>query len=294
MRAMVVMSLLACWSLGGTISAGHTAEISVEVASGRTFVGQVDPASDEQLLWLRWTRGTLSVVRPLEWGCVTAVTVGQQRFSSAELQTALAAIRQTLPIALSPFGVEVPGGEPPMPGFAGVMASAELLPLEVAYRQAGPVPRPPAPVVPVASLEIDVRLANWDGDAADDGLLVEIRPRDACGVLIAVEGTLCVDLVGKRKHPVSRPRDFLRLGRTTLPVHVADFGLQGATYRVPFGSPDPAQDTSLIPQGLVHVELSVPGQGVVEATDAAVDFRPYRPFRDQMEQAAGWGQAARQ
>jgi hypothetical protein len=105
--------------------------------------------------------------------------------------------------------------------------------------------------------------------------------------MVAVDGMLTVDLVGKRNRAPYRASDFVDLGRGAQPVRAEDFGLSGATYRIPFQSPNPVFDMSLAPKGLVHASLAVPGQGVVEASECSVRLRPFCSFRDELWEATG-------
>ena len=50
----------------------------MSVASGRTFVGEVDPQTDRDLLWLRIGEGPIVVRRPIEWGRVVRVRQGEK------------------------------------------------------------------------------------------------------------------------------------------------------------------------------------------------------------------------
>ncbi len=280
-------TLSSAWADGGTRPQDDG--VTVTTTSGRSLQGEVDARSDGQVLWLRRTYGKSAVLRPLDWDCVAAVEAGDARWTGAQFRSALEAVVASLP----DHGAR---GEARHAGFVGsgatrnaeaVPSGETRIPVEIGYARVGGSPRPPDPVVPIQWLDIDVRVANWDNDVEPDGVVVRIRPRDAEGSLVAVNGILTVDMLGKEKSPVNRSRNFVRLGRSAEQVRIEDFGVNGAVYRIAFQSPNPVFDTNLVPEGLVHAELSVAGQGVVEASDCTVEFRSYNALRDDLWQAAG-------
>jgi hypothetical protein len=256
----------------------------VETTGGRRFTGDVDRHSDEHVLWLCRAHGRSAILRPIDWDSIVTVELANTRYTGQQFRSALQTVRGSLPPADEPSEA---GATTIRLAGAREVPDVATVPVEIGYRRVGGLPKPPAPIVPIRWLEIDVRVANWDPDVEADGLLVRIRPRDAEGVLVAVDGTLTVDLVGKEKSPVNRRRDFVDLGRWTEQVRPEDFGIDGAIYRIPFQARNPVFDTDLVPNGLVHVQLAVPGQGLVEASDCTVQFRPYNAFRDDLWQATG-------
>lgn len=137
------------------------------------------------------------------------------------------------------------------------------------------------------ALTIDARVANWDGDVEVDGLIVEIRPLDAEGGVIAVDGTLEISLLGWRSGTSGFEQVPVRVGRWTKRLRQDEFGPLGAHFRFPFQSVHPEYHLDWAPHGGVHARLSVPGQGVFEATDAAVRIRPYSAFRDRLQHTTG-------
>ena len=53
--------------------------ITVTLASGRTFVGQIDSQTDQDILWLRVTHGPIVLLRPIEWGALFGAGRGASR-----------------------------------------------------------------------------------------------------------------------------------------------------------------------------------------------------------------------
>lgn len=219
--------------------------VLVEVLGGRVFTGEVDPRSDENSLWLCSNRGPSAIFRPLEWNCIAAVELAGLRFTTEEFRAAMRSAGKTLGTASRPHSghrtIRLVGA----PDTSGTGIAS----VEAAGRRIFDTPRLPSPAVGIRWLEIEVRTGNWDGDVEPDGVLVQIRPHDADGVLTAVDGSLTVELVGKEKHPVNRARDYVDLGRWTHEVRVEEFGPSGATYRVPFSARNPVFDMGLVSRG---------------------------------------------
>jgi len=249
--------------------------VTVELASGRRFTGQVDSHTNRSQLWLRYGVESGFLLRPVDWSRVVRIQLAGEVFTGQEFQHAVSAVRQAFPDDSQ----------------AGDARSEIIL---------GPPPNYPIPqaaprdaeagsrhAAQVRSLAAEARLANWDGDVEADGLVVEIRPLDGQGATVPVRGMLEVNLMAERVGVVKRAQPFARLGRWTQQVRPADFGAYGAVYRLPFGSIHPEFDLRWSPYGAAHVRLSVPGQGVFERTDSAVRIRSYSAVRDQLEQATG-------
>jgi hypothetical protein len=144
----------------------------------------------------------------------------------------------------------------------------------------------------VVQLQLDASVANWDGDVEVDGLAVEVMPRAADGTVVPVAGTLEVELWGlQRREFWQAPRsggDTLELiERWTRAVRPEEVGPSGVRALLPFGAVHPELQANWPAwwYGLVHVRLSVPGQGVFEASRDGVRLRPWSPVRDRLERA---------
>ncbi len=247
--------------------------VAIELASGRTCTGLIDARTDAALLWLRWERGAAAMSQPIEWDRVVKARVAGQELSGAEFQRAVKAIRRDVPPpAKSPAAGNtiIIKGSPDATGAAVVPASAAT------------------PATPrVQSLAIEATVANWDAAPAVDGLLVRVDPLDAAGAVVPAQGLLEVELIGRSAGAVIQSQPFSRLASWSQPVRVADFGANGAVYRLPFQGIPPEYDTHVAPRGAVLARLSVPGQGTFQATASAVRIRPYSAVRDQLQQATG-------
>ncbi|MBC7967726.1 MAG: hypothetical protein H7Z17_17570 [Fuerstia sp.] len=145
----------------------------------------------------------------------------------------------------------------------------------------------------VRSLQLATQLANWDNDAAIDGLVVRIQPLNDFGQLVPAEGRLNLKLVGLSQSQggqaqLSRsPVEFPELETWDQPVHRADFTADGAVYRLAFRRFDAERDTDVVPVGLVSARLSVPSVGTFAATENVTLLRPYSLIRDVHQQFNG-------
>ena len=71
--------------------------MSVLLASGRTFSGEIAVGTDADRLWLQAGLGSAVVLRSIEWGRVVRAQIGPQAFSGEELRRIVAAIREKVP-----------------------------------------------------------------------------------------------------------------------------------------------------------------------------------------------------
>ena len=145
----------------------------------------------------------------------------------------------------------------------------------------------------VTSLEISATAANWDGDVAIDGIQVLVRPLNAVGEVVPVNGFVTLRLFGQRFLPVgsvrgNRQKDvFPTLENWSTKVRKQDFGYQGAVYQFKYRRTNPEFVHNLFSIGLTHASLSVAGQGVFRASDGMTEIRDFSPCRDQHEQLTG-------
>jgi hypothetical protein len=262
--------------------------ISVEVASGRTFAGELDAQTDSEQLWLRTRRGTAVLQRPIRWDRVVQVHVADQDLSGEQFRQIVEAARADAPEPKETIATQnkiVIKNTTSSGGFLSVTRSG---PQELSAR-----PR-------VRWLAVEAAVANWDADVEVDGLLVHVYPMDGTGAVVPVRGMLQFELIGqkdatvphghllRRGYSVLRPgRPLTTLGRWSYRVGVEDFGDRGAVYRLPFQGVHPEFDQRVAPRGALHARLSVPGQGTFETTDDMVRIRPYSSVRDWWQLSTG-------
>ena len=277
--------LMLLGTLGPNSAAAQVAEptatdpISVSAASGRTFIGQLDPQTDGDLLWLRVSDGPIVVRRPIEWGRVVRVRQGEKELSPDALRDAAKALKSESHENLLP--------PPPVAASDWTAARTWLTaPNGDQATATGGVAQVGA-VQTVGSLQIDAELGHWTPGVETSGIVVCIHPTSVNATLLPVDGTLAVDLVGQSPASQGQGDGLTTLGRWTQTVRRSDFGPLGAEYRFVFQAAHPDFDLELRTHGLVHARLIVPGQGAFEASQAMVRLRPYSSVRDRLQENTG-------
>jgi hypothetical protein len=146
--------------------------------------------------------------------------------------------------------------------------------------------------VEVQSLSVDVRTANWDADAADDGLEVRLFPRAADGTLVPVVGSVRVRLIGQRV-ATAGARDqrldaplFPEIGHWSVPVRPWQFDDWGAVQRFPWQRVDPQLAPGIGFDGQVLVELGATGGRTFRAT-APVRLKSPTPLEERWQAVHG-------
>jgi hypothetical protein len=239
--------------------------VVVHLVSGRVLTGDLDARTNEADLWLQWRRGTITLGRPIQWEHISRVELSGQTFSGEAVRQAVVDLRR-----------ELPGLDPSRHKVISLVGATEVSspvtsPETVAIESAASDSRVDAGV---ASLAIHAEVDNWDADAAPDGLVVEVCPRDAEGRATPVSGVLDVELIA----PSPNHRDeAVLLERWTQRIDAGDYSPAGATCRLPFDRFDPPRDAAT--HGEVRARLMVPGEGVLEATAPMVRIRPYHVVR---------------
>jgi hypothetical protein len=123
-------------------------------------------------------------------------------------------------------------------------------------------------------------------------LILDVLPISADGYLTPTSGTVEVELFAPQKRsfslvPLSGGDTLERVERWTKRVDLADFSVNGARLKLPFGAVHPEFDLDWIGVGLVHVRLVVPGDGVFDDSLDGLRIRPYAPLRDRHEMQTG-------
>jgi hypothetical protein len=255
------------------------AEVRVHVASGRTFVGNVDPRTDDQRLWLRVDRDGIELLRPIDWDRVTGAEGDGERWTAAELRQRIDALKTAAPTRSPrpPEASDVSGAVPrePASGFFG-------LPPAGARRDDAVV----------RSVTFDAQLANWNSTAEVDGLLIHLCPLDVAGHLVPVDGVVTAELIAPRRRefhevPAGRGVSIDRIATWSRAVRHGDLTTGGVILRLPFQAAHPEFDRDLMNYGLIHLRLAVAGHGIFEETLDGVRIRPFAPLRDLLERSTG-------
>lgn len=258
--------------LWAALSVGVRAtEVSVSLVDGRKWVGEVDARSDDRYLWLRFGDATTTFRRPIAWSQISAVQQDGRPTDVASLRAQATALPRPAPQPAK-------AAAPPGPGtlrtwrIPGVSARADV-----------------QPVATIRSLDVDAYLANWDADVEVDGLMLNLAALDEDGAAAPVDGTLEVELVGERLPPYSLGNAFPTLARWTVALNSAEGRSAGGYYRarLDFQAVHPDFQLWLPRYAMVHVRLSIPGQGTFEASRDGLSLRGFTPVRDRLEAASG-------
>ena len=258
-------------------------EVTLELASGRRFRGQIDAQSGPHALVLRREAPGLTLWRPIAWERIVAAEALGRPVSLEELQQWALQVRESSPRGAARQANRPSADKAPLPSSTPppMAVTSSVSPADEQSR-----------LNTVVQLGLDAYVANWDGDVEVDGLVVEIVPRAADGTIVPVSGTLEVELFGLQRRVFSQaPRsggDTLeRIERWTRAVRPEEAGPAGYRYTLPFGAVHPELHADWLAwwYGLAHVRLSVPGQGVFEASRDGVRLRPWSPVRDRLERA---------
>ncbi len=252
--------------IGACSLALAAAPITVTLASGRTATGVIDARSSDTQLWLRRGDHHASIARPLDWQAVVSAQRGGEEVTLDQLKALAKDAAAARP--------DVAAIEVPQPKWRGVFAHAS----SSADTTIAPLPQ-------VRSLAIDVMAANWDNDIETDGLVIVVYPLDADGQIVPVTGTIEVELIAPEVRrfqdaPNGRGLTLERIGQWTSAISPDDFASRGARIELPFQALHPEFDTRILPQGLVHARLVVPGQGTFDTSAELIRIRPWSPLRD--------------
>jgi hypothetical protein len=234
--------------------------VRVEIRDGRSFRGKVDDRSNDERLWLRNQCGGAVLTRPITWMAIDKVVAGDKSFTADEFRA-----------SYSTWSSAAPTGSCDSPPSNAPRPSPALM-------------QTPAPPQRVTSIQVDAQLANWDNDVEHDGVFVTVVPLDANGEVVAVSGSVEIDLIGEGPGTTARLSTFPSLGRWVKSIRADEVTANGARMRIEFLAAHPEFDLRLSPYGLVHVRFVAAGHGTFEATSYLTTLRPYNPMRDRLQQ----------
>lgn len=283
---------------GGAVSGQEgAASVTVRLQHGRSMKGFVDEGSNDTHLLLRRTSPQVILRTQLPWTAVASVKFNGQELTAEELKQRLPELSSSGPRSLFPdssSNVLVHRSQE-----NGVTAVAHDRPAVVTIvPESQPSGQSAAAFKTAArsrvrSLQLITQLANWDNDAAIDGLVVRIQPLNDVGGVVAVDGRLSLKLVsltetqGGQVQFGRSPVEFPELETWDQPVRRSDFTTDGAVYRLEFRRFDAERDIAVIPVGMVSARLSVPSVGTFAATENVTLLRPYSLIRDVHQQFRG-------
>jgi hypothetical protein len=261
--------------------------VTVHLLSGRSFSGQLQPSANDHYLSLRSSAAGMDMVRQIAWSRVVSLELNGEELSPNAFQSQ---VGRAVPASVrgkalhSVLRMPPSGTQPPsdihLVGNAFDDASADRGYYPGSESQALPPAR-------ISSIHIDAYVANWDRDVEADGLIVHLYPFAEDGSLVPARGSLELQLTAEQQGFNTVHQTFTDVGHWSRRVLPDDFSGEEAVYRLEFQSRHPDFDLYLRAKGLLHARLAVPGQGVFEASCAAVRIRHYSPIRDRLEQREG-------
>ena len=263
--ALALTILTTAW-LGVLAAASNAGElVTVQLDDGTHLTAQVDTRTDDDRLWLRFGGGSVIVRRSFAWNHIAAARHDGRSIDFDTVKSLASEVIRKAPVVREK--IEPPRGE------LSYAAQARTV-LGFGHR--------------VSTVNFDAHLANWDGDVEFDGIALWLFPRDAEGRITKVRGTLNVELVAQRKVPfvevpASGGLTTQRIGQWTISVDPRKVSDDGILVKLPFRTIHPEFDSTWSSHGLLHVRLTVPGQGVFEHSFDALRVRPFAPQRDQRE-----------
>lgn len=268
-RAVCVV-MLACSSPAAALAA----DAVVLLRDGRVVSGTVNVRTNNEWLWLHAAEPAIVLHSSFAWTDIVSARLDGKRVAAEELR--LQAMKVRKPVDREQFK--------PLP------PEPQVAPVDHPHPHIGErLIHPPPPVVEsrVGSLQLEARVASWDNDPEDDGLLVTVYPLTADGQLRPVNGQLNLKLFGRVNQPSLNRRQFPVLTQNSIRVRASDFGPDGATYKFPFRNFHPEKNLDIDVFGLMTGRLAVAGHGTFDASDENVRLRRLSRFRDRLQFQTG-------
>ena len=249
--------------------------VTVHVQSGRSFIGDVDPKSDQETLWMRFeSAGRIKVLRPIKWSRVRGIETDNGPVDIDQFRASVA--DRAAPSTLVPDW-------PSTPCVASFDATSPTATAQ-AKRALGFTSRP---VAIVAS----ARLGQWDKDVQPDGIEVVVTALDDRGDPVEVSGTVSLEFivpqaVDREQAPRQHGSRLTTVARSSHVVTSRDYRGAGAVLRMNFRQNRPF-DRSYFTHGILHVRMTIPGHGVFRTSVEDMPHRTYSQVRELSERAHG-------
>ena len=236
-------------------------QVTALVRDGRVLQGQVDDRTDDEVLWLRITRGAVVLSTGLSWDLIQEVQLESNRHTAAEFRTMAKSYASASPKLSTTHTANKPS-----------------VPSAFTARQTNA-----ATLVRVHSLHLEAEIANWDRDAESDGIAIRVLPLGIDRRVLAIDGVVSVELFGREFSSGRENQGFPLLGQWSQRVRSTDFrASEGAVYYLPTNR-QLDHEPSLLSVGMVRATLTVNGQGHFDAV-ASTRLRTYNPIRDQIDE----------
>ena len=249
-------------------------QLHVELASGRAFTGYVDARTSADELWLRIEGRAVQAIRPIAWSAIATAKLGE---SSIEIQALRQRVEELKTVRPRRKPKTIDDGSTPAEtnSLLGTWSSG--------------VESEPALFVaaPVAAVQVQAEVANWDADAECDGLLATVTPIDEFGRPTLTEGHVELELIATGPLTLRHGRSFPITGRWVRQLVPQAVHPSGFVFKLDFQASHPDFDLRVGPLGLMHARLVVPGRGTFEASTHSTSIRTFDPLRDQLQDATG-------
>jgi hypothetical protein len=247
---VLVILINALWA--PAVDSTESELVMVQAEDGRVLIGEVDQRTDDRMLWLRTTSPNLVLSTALPWNEIAWVQHANRRFKPSRFRGMAAEFASPVP---ADFFQE-----------PQVYTRPEPTHEDGSYNGRVYVVPPSAVKTPAQTVVAQAHVANWDGDAETDGLVIKIAPRASSGDMAPLDGVLVVELLGRKYRSAPRRSPIVELEEWSLRVRNQDFGALGATYRLPFQTFFPDRDHSIAREGRLRVRLTGGRTGPLEAS----------------------------
>lgn len=282
--SLLPMLLALLLSSAETEVATAARQISVRLRDARVVSGDLDPGTNEWHLWLRSAAPGVELRSCISWDTIVAVDYNENAYPADEFRRLVLGGKSQLLIDADFIDSEL---FDPDPANAWARRAHEASLLWRRAKRVQPHGPPHPPRLPrVCSVQIETFPANWDSDVETDGLRVIVRPLDEHATVVAVDGRIEFQLIGRQLATSRQPRRnrlFPELGRWTKQLRACHFGPHGIVVELPFQLVHPEFNLDLGAEGLLTARLSVPGEGVFDTSRADVLLRPFSRMRDELE-----------
>ena len=153
----------------------------------------------------------------------------------------------------------------------------------------------PLPAGPLQRVSVDARAVSSRGKVDWDSLSVSIAGFDQKGRPVRPSGSARITLWGQTERPVRTigdevvlfPDRIEKLESWTVPITADAIVGSSARVVVPFSQPSPDHSTKVFPLGELHVELTVPGSGVFEASRSGILLSHQSELRRRLTETTG-------
>lgn len=293
LAAMALLGVLFNQNAVADSASTESPTATVLLIDGRVVTGRVLATSDATQLDVLLASDSVQVTTHVDWSDVLALLIGDQQISVEafrdHLANYVASVEPLLPTETS----AAPLQSIPEPGVVPVAVPVEIQP-PVDFQNVDKVhkPRHESPRL-AKSIDIHVRLANWDQDAEPDGLLLELYVFDERGWSLHVPGQFSATLTGLRNEsirgriavdgkPTAKP-----LERWDIRIAASEFQNGRAVVKLPFRRPGRNHEFDVAPFALLQVSYGVASVGVFRATQPDVPIQQTSFFRDELFLSTG-------